>query len=85
MSIVSRRQPLSGGASTGGIDHFMRMYCFIIQWITAQMWWLHGPPSKEVQTRPRASNAARFVPLKTPLRIFSAFPPGDCSLRLVRR
>ena len=44
MSTDGLRQPLSGGASIGGIDDSVEIYCFINQYVGVQMWWLHDPP-----------------------------------------
>jgi hypothetical protein len=43
MSTDGLRQPLSGGASIGGIDDSVEIYCFINQYVGMQMWWVHGP------------------------------------------
>ena len=55
MSTDGLRQPLSSGASIGGIDDSVEIYYFINQYVGVQMWWLHGPPSNSVLGRPRMS------------------------------
>jgi len=51
MSTDGLRQPLSGGASIGGIDDSVEIYCFINQYVGMQMWWVHGPPSPTSRRR----------------------------------
>jgi len=58
MSADVLSQPLSGGASIGGIDDSVEIDCFINQYVGVQMW-LHGPPSNSVQNvRERAPSPA---------------------------
>jgi len=56
MSTDGLRQPLSGGASIGGIDDSAEIYCFINQYVGVQMWWLHGPPFHYFQALPPTSS-----------------------------
>jgi hypothetical protein len=58
MSTDGLRQSLSGGASIGGIDDSVEIYCFINQYVGMQMWWVHGPPFNLIRALRNASVSA---------------------------
>jgi hypothetical protein len=58
MSTDRQAQLISDGGIGGGIAKLFGIYCYINQWIAAQIWWLHGPPFHPFQAFPATSNTA---------------------------